>query len=464
MPGSVTNRAILNDPKQLRELYTHGKLSMNEIARRIGCSPQTVSRYLNKHGIEKRSLKASCQVRSNSRANFDHAILNDQKQLHKFYHDKKLSARKIAKMVGCTKNTVFRYLEQHGIEKRSLEESQTLSQKKTEKAGKKQRDYSNSVLNEPEELQELYDDKKLSASEIARELKCSRSTVLRYLEKHRIPKRSLKESCTLGKRKQFGGDRAILDDPESLRKLFIDDKMTGPEIAKIIGCTHRTVYLYLKKHSILKPEEERKNLQYSKSIPLSRYLKEFLVGSLLGDGHIRKGIFGSRYQLTSKHQEYIHYAKSIVEKAGYRCNVNQYTTKRKTTQFILTTIYSKQLHALREKFYPEDNKIVPDDIELTPKVCLYWFLEDGCLESKRQRITGINLSTIGFPLSDNMQLVEKLKTILKVGEGIRLTNQNYIRLNKLPALKFIKYIGEHSPVKCFKYKFNSKMRAKRRKF
>ncbi|MHA2500865.1 MAG: helix-turn-helix domain-containing protein [Candidatus Hodarchaeales archaeon] len=454
------DRDILEDPKRLRELYCQQNLSMNEIAQRIGCSPSTVSRYLRKHEIEKRSLKESCQVRSNSLAKFNQSILNDPCQMRHLYQDKKLSARKIAEIVGCTKSTVFRYLKRHGIPKRSLEESQRLSQKTTQKSRKKQRDYSQSVLNDPKKLWELYDDKKLSASEIARELKCSRSSVLRYLEKHRIPKRSLSESCRLGKRKQFVIDSTILEKPEALQKLFIDDGMTGPEIAEMVGCTHRTIYFYLKKYGICKSEEERKNSQYSKSVPIPGYLKEFLVGSLLGDGHIRKGIYGSRYQLTSKHPEYIHYAKIMLEKAGYRCNVNQYTTKRKTTQFLLTTNASKQLHSLREKFYPNEEKIVPDDIELTPKVCLFWYLEDGTLASKKQRITGIHLFTISFPITDNEQLVQKLKANLNVDEGIKLAKRNYVRLNQLPALKFIEYIGENSPVKCFEYKFNPKLRAK----
>ena len=105
-------------------------------------------------------------------------------------------------------------------------------------------------------------------------------------------------------------------------------------------------------------------------------------------------------------------------------------------------------------WYTSGIKCVPEDIELTPKSCLYWYLEDGSPDLTNQRITGIVFSTPGFSRLENKNLVNKLKRVLNIKDGVSINKRNYIRLNKTPALLFLNYIGGKSPVHCFAYKFD----------
>jgi len=105
-------------------------------------------------------------------------------------------------------------------------------------------------------------------------------------------------------------------------------------------------------------------------------------------------------------------------------------------------------------WYPNGIKCVPEDIELTPLSCLYWYLEDGSPDLTNQRIKGIVFSTPGFTKSENKNLVNKLKRVLNIKDGVSINKRNYIRLNKIPALLFLNYIGGKSPVQCYTYKFD----------
>ena len=104
----------------------------------------------------------------------------------------------------------------------------------------------------------------------------------------------------------------------------------------------------------------------------------------------------------------------------------------------------------------EGEKIVPKDLELTPKKCLYWYLDDGSLQIKNARINQICLATMGFKTNDNLFLIELIKNTLDIKKGIRLGNRGNIWLTKIPSITFLKYIGNNSPIKAFNYKFTNK--------
>jgi hypothetical protein len=96
---------------------------------------------------------------------------------------------------------------------------------------------------------------------------------------------------------------------------------------------------------------------------------------------------------------------------------------------------------------------------------MHWYLEDGSLRlgKKRKRVKryvfdNILLSTQGFKREGNIFLVESLKKVLNVKEGVLIDKDNTIRFNKKLALKFLEYIGNKAPIKCFEYKFNPAMK------
>lgn len=92
----------------LREWYvTRGKTS-REIAEELGCGKKAVLRQLEEHGIGKRSNRK----RADDERAYDGEYLRTQ------YADKQKSSRQIASELGCSKDTILRQLDAHGIERR----------------------------------------------------------------------------------------------------------------------------------------------------------------------------------------------------------------------------------------------------------------------------------------------------------------------------------------------------------
>jgi hypothetical protein len=212
----------------------------------------------------------------------------------------------------------------------------------------------------------------------------------------------------------------------------------------------------MKKHGIkIRSQIEVAKLRFNKSIPVSPRLAEFLKGSMLGDGHIREGRIVSHYQLCIKHLEYIKHVQTIFRESGYKTGwYESYNPKLDCTHYTFYVNSTVELHYYRKIWYPNGIKCVPKDIELTPLSCLYWYLEDGSPDLTNQRITGIVFSTPGFTKLENKNLVNKLKRVLNITGGVSINKRNYIRLNKIPALLFLNYIGGKSPVQCYTYKFD----------
>lgn len=91
-------------------------------------------------------------------------------------------------------------------------------------------------------LEELYVEKELSSRDVADELNCGQSTVLRWLRRHDIDRRR-------------EGRRQIdlpepLDNPDELRRLYRTEQLSTNEIAEKYGVTRQVVRARLKRFGI----------------------------------------------------------------------------------------------------------------------------------------------------------------------------------------------------------------------
>lgn len=89
------------DAKTLQQLYTEYKLSTREIARKYGCTPNTVHQWASKMGI-----------RRPSRPRMTKKILTEM------YIEQNMTATQIAEKTGYTQKTISTYLCRHGIKKK----------------------------------------------------------------------------------------------------------------------------------------------------------------------------------------------------------------------------------------------------------------------------------------------------------------------------------------------------------
>lgn len=87
-----------HDEEWLRKLYIDQGLELQEIADRVECSKDTIWRWKNKHGIKK--------------------PWRDEEKLRELYVEEQLSMRRIGDKLGCSTQTVKNWLDKHDIETR----------------------------------------------------------------------------------------------------------------------------------------------------------------------------------------------------------------------------------------------------------------------------------------------------------------------------------------------------------
>lgn len=113
----------------------------------------------------------------------------------------------------------------------------------TQSLGTKQSDGRVEPLTDESQLRAWYSDQQLSTRDIARKVGVSNKTVQRWLHRHQIDTRPVNAH-------QSTGNTDPLRDESQLRAWYVDDEMSGPEIADQLDVTPSTVYRWLRKYDI----------------------------------------------------------------------------------------------------------------------------------------------------------------------------------------------------------------------
>lgn len=173
--GTPTNGDVdkLRDSNYLRTQYWDHNLTVDNIAKKIGCSTYTVLKHMDKHGIERRD-------RAQSLANGEIDKVDNVERLKKLYHDEALSISQIAQKFNLATSTVFRKILKHGIKTRDQPVSQS--------------NQNILLLSNPEWLKTQYLKKEKSTYEIANELSLNDETIRRYMIQHNIQRRDKSEA------------------------------------------------------------------------------------------------------------------------------------------------------------------------------------------------------------------------------------------------------------------------------
>lgn len=109
------------DKEKLRKLYANQNLSVEDIAARLGCNRGTVSRLASKYGFP---LRSQAQRKDTEER---------RELLRELYPDKTITIRQIAKKLGCSQNTVHLMRKDMGLPPRGpMEKSQSPPKKELE--------------------------------------------------------------------------------------------------------------------------------------------------------------------------------------------------------------------------------------------------------------------------------------------------------------------------------------------
>jgi len=209
------------------------------------------------------------------------------------------------------------------------------------------------------------------------------------------------------------------------------------------------------------------NKEEIENILKNKLFYEIINGCLLSDANVDN----RRFQLTNVQKEWLLYIKKDLDKI-FKRNIKIYSAKKRNKiPFIegKRIIGKKQIYylqccctfifsILRKKWYVDGKKIIPNDLELTPLICYYWYLGDGSLlcNNKKPYKFSISLHTQGFYFEDVCKLKNELeKKIIGVKVSIckNKNNQPMIFLSGKNALLFLNYLPKNN-IKSFDYKFN----------
>ena len=230
---------------------------------------------------------------------------------------------------------------------------------------------------------------------------------------------------------------------KQIHDLYWNQKLSQNAIAQYFQCHITTIENIFRKGLVVsRTNQEACRNTKENHCKINQKQKDILNGLLLSDFHIEKGTFQARLSFGFKHKEF-------AELCMRELNCFQWykLSQAKTTGcWHSKTAFYKELFDLRNVWYPEGVKIVPD-IKLSKESIMYWFLGDGM---KDKRGHGAIFCCESFNIKDNLKLSNMLN---KINIKNHLTPSNRIRISGQKGFKsLIEFIGD-SPIECYKYKF-----------
>lgn len=163
-------------------------------------------------------------------------------------------------------------------------------------------------------------------------------------------------------------------------------------------------------------------------------IPSWLVGELLGDGHITPG---GRFRHTAKHHEYSVLIQDKCQCDGIRAMLHRDSRRDKRTgntcERTLLRTYCI-FKAARQHWYPEGIKDIPTDLVVDHEVFLHWFIGDGSVSRDR-----FILATEGFP---DTKPIRRVLGDYGVTVSVQATGQVYIQKNSLSRATMKSFLAE----------------------
>lgn len=180
-------------------------------------------------------------------------------------------------------------------------------------------------------------------------------------------------------------------------------------------------------------ELKENNIKLLPNIPnydLTQLQNDTLIGLMLGDGSLStlSSVNTSRLSVTRNEKD-LDFLNKNYEIFKDFCLSKIIIAKRfdKRTNKIYNSCYfqsryCKQFGEYRKKWYPNDIKIIPRDLQLNDQILYQWFCDDGCIISRNNHLEA-KFATHGFTKEDNEFLCNKLNYYLNAKFRVQKENQ-----------------------------------------
>ena len=289
-----------------------------------------------------------------------------------------------------------------------------------------------------DDLYDLHINKGKSQTEIAKIFNCDRKTINNYLKRFDIP------------------IKPRLDLPiDEITKYYTKYNMTTQQIANKYNCNRKCIEDRLKNNNVkINNHQKKYTFYYNQS--LSDRQKEIIKGSLIGDGAVHRATNGNKnckfYETHSRKQyEYLNWKflelkNFIPDNALEKISPKKHNSLSNDYKYRLKTILHHELNYFRDYFYPNNFKIIPNDIEITPLSLAVWYFDDGDIHKNNGRI---RLHTEGFDYNSVYNLSNLLNKNFSIENKILEKNAKwnnnkkslyYIAINKANAKHLIEIV------------------------
>jgi len=101
-----------DDGALLRAMYHDDGMTQSEIADEFGCSVSTITRAMERNGVEARGLSDAVS------AGRSEEPWHDAELLERMYHGRSMTLQEIGDELGCSPGTVGRWMEKNGVDRR----------------------------------------------------------------------------------------------------------------------------------------------------------------------------------------------------------------------------------------------------------------------------------------------------------------------------------------------------------
>lgn len=225
-------------------------------------------------------------------------------------------------------------------------------------------------------------------------------------------------------------------------------------LAEYYGVGERTIYRWFREYGIKPIRSVERKYYHLRKIPFTRKQKEFIIGSLLGDGHIDNGKT-KRFVVNhcKKQLPYLHYKKQVLNNFVNKIRQNVQQNSRNSVTYNLTTICHHELNYLHKLFYDNTKKVIKKNISnmLSAYAMAIWYMDDG-----HTRKYDMKLSTEGFTKEENYRLQNAIYVNFNISSKVcEYNNRNkkyyYLSFNKKNGIKLTKLIKPYV-IDCMKYK------------
>lgn len=165
--------------------------------------------------------------------------------------------------------------------------------------------------------------------------------------------------------------------------------------------------------------------EYKKSLKLSEFQREVLVGTLLGDGCMETMNHGRTYRLKIEHsfkqKEYVDWKYNVFKKwvlTEPKVKMKKYSGATRMN-YGFSTVSHGSLRFYGQQFYRNGKKIIPRFISkiMTPISLAVWFMDDGSIKSAKHKALVIHSQS--FTKSDLERIIKILNRKFAVKANLR---------------------------------------------